>query len=90
MLLESKLNQCRSDMDLMLHAPAISDLVQKIERVVISCNKLEKAMGHHLNKADILQFAGEVVNVVIENVKDKDEIKLVADGILMILGDGDE
>lgn len=87
MLLEGKLNACTSDVDLMLASPAIGDLVTKIEKVVTSCHKLEKAMGQHLDKSAILQFAGEVVNIINQNVTDKHEVKLVADAILKMIGD---
>jgi predicted phosphohydrolase len=87
MLMEEKLRSCTNDTQLILHSPAISDLVMKIERVVVSCNKLEKSMGQHLDKAALLQFASQVVRVISEHVTDKKQVDLVAQGILEIISE---
>ena len=87
MLLESKLNKCTTDMELMLASSSIGDLVLKIERVVSSCHKLEKSMGHHLDKSILLQFAGQIVEVISNNVDDKELVKRISDGILDIMID---
>lgn len=86
MLLEERLNKCASETDLMLESAKISELVIKIEKLVTSCHKLEKHLGQHLDKAAILQFAGEVVEIVGKTVTDKEQIKAVADGILVAIG----
>lgn len=86
MVLEEQLRGCTSDTDLLLHATKISDLVIKIDKVVVSCHKLEKNLGQHLDKSALLQFAGEVVTLIGDHVSNKDEIKAVADGILKIIG----
>ena len=87
MLMEEKLRACTNDTELLLASPGISDLVMKIEKVVFSCNKLEKSMGQHLDKAALLQFASRVVAVIAEIVTDKDQVQSVADGILQIIGE---
>lgn len=90
MVLEEKLNSCESDTDLILHSAAISDLVIKIEKVVTSCHKLEKNLGQHMDKATLLQFAGEVVSLVSQNVSNKSEIAKIADGMTQMIGRLDE
>lgn len=86
MILEEKLNSCENDTDLILHSAAISDLVIKIDKVVTSCHKLEKNLGQHMDKASLLQFAGEVVSLVSHNVSNKSEIAKIADGMTEMIG----
>lgn len=86
MLMEEKLRTCTDDTQLMLAAASIGDLVMKIDKVVVSCHKLEKNLGRHLDKSALLQFAGEVVSLISETVTNKEEIKAVADGIMKIIG----
>lgn len=85
MLMEEKLRSCQDDTSLILASASIGDLVMKIDRVVVSCHKLEKNLGQHLDKSALLQFAGEVVALIGEKVKDKEEVKAVADGILDLI-----
>ena len=61
----------------------------KIDKVVTSCHKLEKNLGLHMDKSAILQFGAEVIQLITKEVKNKDEIKAVADGILGIIGEMD-
>lgn len=86
MMLESKLNACQNDTDLLLSCAAISDLVIKIDKVVVSCHKLEKNLGQHMDKASLLQFAGEVVALVSKNVSNKQEIAAIAEGMTEMIG----
>lgn len=84
MLLETVINKCDTDVVLVTNSHVISDLVMKIEKVVISTSKLEKSMGQHLDKAAILQFASEVINVITEHIDDTEIINKIADGILNV------
>lgn len=85
MTLEMKLNSCETDSDLVLAAASIGDLVLKIDKVVNSCHKLERNMGQHLDKAILLQFAGEVVGLIGNTCKDKEEVRAIGDGIMDII-----
>lgn len=88
-MLEGKINQCKDMPDLILNNAVISDLVMKIEKLVTSLNKLEKNMGLHLDKAAILQFASEVIEVIgreLEGNSDIEATDRIADGIVKIVG----
>lgn len=89
MLMEEKLRICMDDTTLMLASTSISELVMKIDKVVTSCHKLEKNLGLHMDKAAILQFGGEVIQLITEKVTNKKEVGEVADGILTIIGEMD-
>jgi len=89
MLMEEKLRTCKDDTELMLASASIGELVMKIDKVVTSCHKLEKNLGLHMDKAAILQFGGEVIQLISDKVSNKEQVREVADGILGIIGDMD-
>lgn len=91
MMLEEKLEQCNTPMELMIASGPIADMVLKIEKCVTSCHKLEGSMGQLLDKQAILQFAGEVINIISDIVTDEAKINAIADKIMATVGRiGDE
>lgn len=72
-LLEERFVRCKSEMDLILQSGPISDLILKIEKVVTSCHKLEASMGEHIEKAQLLIFASEVVKIISDLLGDDQE-----------------
>ena len=61
MILETVLNLCQDEFDLLLYSSKISELVSRIESLVRSCHKLRSSMGMLLDKAAALQLSGEIV-----------------------------
>jgi len=87
LLLETRLNRIKDDTDLLIQSSAISDLVLKIERLVLSCNKLEGSMKKLVDKAAIIQFASEIIEVIGNILEGKEDlIEKIADGIIGALG----
>ena len=86
MIMEERLNKCNDETDLLLNSGAISDLVLKIEKLVSSCHKLEGSMGELMDKSAILQFAGEVINIIGTVVTDEQQIELVGNQIMAAVG----
>ncbi len=87
MLMEERLEKCEDVSDLMLQSHAICDLVMRIEKLVASCHKLEGSMGQLLDKAAILQFAGEVIQIISDVLgEDDSKITEIADGIMAAVG----
>lgn len=78
-IMEEVLNKCQSDMELILQSGKIADLAMKIEKLVASCHKLEGSMGKLMDKAAILQFAAEIVEVIGRELEG-DELKISAIG----------
>ena len=81
MVLETRLNQCENEMDLLLHSGPISDMVLKIDRLN-SCHKLEGLMGQLLDKTAIIQFANVVIDIIGEEIADQSAINRIADRII--------
>jgi len=87
MVLEALLNNCNTETDLILQSAPISELVMKVDRVVLSCHKLEGSMGQLLDKASILQFAGNVINIIASEVEDTIILNNIATKIQGALSD---
>lgn len=86
-VLEERLNRCNDAYDLVLQSGPISDMVMKIERIVTSCHKLEKAMGQHLDKQAILQFATLVIGIVTEVIDNPAQVEAISDRLLAAVGE---
>lgn len=68
MLLEEVVNKCNNATDLIIASNKIADLAIRIEKLVVSCHKLEQSTGSLLDKTTVLiladtfiQIAGEVI-----------------------------
>lgn len=85
MIAEEKLRQCQSTTDLILQSGPISDIVTKIEKLVVSCHRLESSMGNLLDKTALVQFASEVIKVISDIVTDQAQVLLIASGISNLL-----
>ena len=91
MVLETHINRCTDDTSLLLESHKISDMIDKISKLVTACHKIEGAMGQLLDKQMILQFAAEVVEIVGNNIADKILLEKISNGIMGIIGRlGDE
>jgi hypothetical protein len=56
----------------------MADLVMKIEKLVVSCDKLENRMGLLLNKDSVLQLANTYVQIINNHIEDPDIIERVS------------
>lgn len=81
-LLEENFNKCQSAMDIVLYSGKISDLVLKIEKLVVSCHRLEQSTGLLLDKSAIINLANNIILIIANNVKDDRIISVVSDQIL--------
>lgn len=85
-LIEDRLNACRTDTDLILQSGPISDLIMKVDKVVNSCHRLEANLGNLLDKTDLIQFASEVINILSEML-DQQQMLDVANKIERLFDD---
>jgi trehalose-6-phosphatase len=85
MCLEETLNKCKDAEELFIMSHKISDLVVKVEKLVVSCHKLESATGQLLDKSAALTFAGQIVMIIGNHVKDEIVLDTMTDQILKSL-----
>lgn len=83
MMMEEMLNKCTDTTELLLYSHRISDLAMKIEKLVISCDKLENRMGLLLSKRAVLQLAGTYVNIINTHVEDPEVIEQISEKMLI-------
>jgi hypothetical protein len=84
MILEEMLEQCKDSTDLLLYSHKMSDLVLKIERLVVSCDRLENRMGLLLSKGSVLQLAQQYIEIITENITDADVIERISSRLVQV------
>lgn len=67
-VLEEVMNKCQSSTDLLINSNKIAEIACKIEKLVVSCDKLEKSSGALMDKAAALTFAGKIVDIIANNL----------------------
>jgi len=82
MALESLLNSCHDDSDLVLQSSKISDLVLKVEKLVTSCHRLDKSTGALLDKSALISLATTIIAIIAEHVDDEHIYEAIAFDIL--------
>lgn len=87
MMLETKLNACNDETDLMLHTHSISDMILKIEKLVASCHKLETHLGQTLDKSAVLTFASKLIYIITEVITDETLVEELSTRIMRELGE---
>lgn len=70
MTLEQTITQCNNPMDVVLWSDKIGGLVQKIEKVVVSCHRLETSSGRMLDRTAALQLAAQIVDIISNHIVD--------------------
>jgi len=86
-VMEETLNKCKTSHELVLNSSKISDLASRIERLVVSCNKLESHMGMLLDKSAALALASRIVEIISIHVTDGEIIDSISSGIIDALAE---
>lgn len=81
-ILEEMMNKCHDRTDLVMYSSKISDLAIKIEKLVSSCDRLERNMGEMMDKPTALKFASKVVDIVGRHVTDSRQLDSISHEIL--------
>lgn len=82
-ILEEMMNQCKDATDLLLYSQRLSDLVMKVEKLVLSCDRLENRMGLLLGKDSVLQLAATYVQIINNYIADPDIIEQISQDIVV-------
>lgn len=81
LVLESILNQCNDANDLLMFSNKISDLAIKIDKLVVSCQRLEEKQDIMIDKTGILYLANTFIKIIETHIDDLDVIGNIADEI---------
>jgi hypothetical protein len=82
MQIETIVNQCQDDRELMLYSSRISDLVMKADKLVNSIDKINNRSGNLLNKSAALSLAGSIIDIIGAEVDDPLKIERISNGII--------
>lgn len=80
MILEEILLKCKDSTDLLLYSTKIVNLIGSIEKLVLSCTKLEDRLGIVLDKTTILNLAEQIGQILAEFVPE-DQLSEASDRI---------
>lgn len=81
MLLETAVNRCSDEHELLLASSSINQMVLNIERLVASCHKLEINLGQLLDRNKAVQLAEELVTIITSELDDETAIARIASKI---------
>jgi len=68
-IIEEQLNSCTTPMQLVYQARPIMSNIQKVEKLVVSCNRIEQSMGLLLDESAAVAFGQQLVSIITEHVK---------------------
>lgn len=89
MLLEKRFNMIVDDGDLLAACGTLNTLLLTIERLVKSCNLVERNLGTLLSKPSVLSLGREIIEIIageLEDVEDSDNIiDRIGDKIIAII-----
>lgn len=87
LLVEERLNRCKDVNELMLMSGPLSDLMMKIEKVVVSCNRLEGRLGNLLDRTKVMEFGQMIVQIISNYIHDEKTLDQVSEDIAKALGE---
>lgn len=71
-IMETTLNRCNDEDELLMRAPAILDITSRLERLVNSSVKLEERLRNLLDVQQVAMFAEAVINAVNKALEELD------------------
>ena len=89
MVLESRLNTINDVTELMIHSNTISETVKSIEKLVVSCHRIEDKMGELIDKKALQHIATRIITAISQTFHDQPEkLGQLADLIVKIIQEG--
>ena len=84
MLIEEKLNSCTDSYSLLLNSGPLSELLLKVEKLVMSCNRLDDRLGNLLDKTRLVILAQQIIEIIVAHVDDEVLVEKVANDIQLL------
>jgi hypothetical protein len=79
LLLTKIIGNCQTENDLLLRSSTISEMVMKIDKLVGSCDRLDKSMGKMVNKQQLTEFGQVVIVLVAKYLPNPELLRVFAD-----------
>jgi len=81
MLIEKRFNMIHDDGDLLAACGTLNTLLLTVERLVKSCNLVERNLGTLLSKPSVLTLGREIIQIIVEELEDIAEHDEIIDRI---------
>lgn len=85
LLLESMLNICKDQHQLLIYSSKISETVMKLEKLVSSCHRLEQSSGLLLDKSAVLSLAGAMVDIIGKHITDENAMDAISTELMTLI-----
>lgn len=83
--LETILNKCPTELEILMYTPQISKLANDINSVVTNAHKLESKLGDLLDRKAVIAIADGIIQVVSQYITSEDDLKNIATAIADII-----
>ena len=64
-LIQEQLLSCDDEVDLILKSGPISDLITKVNTLVVNCNNIDKTLGNLIDREKVVAFAQTILTIII-------------------------
>lgn len=78
LVLETRLNACQDDVQLLVASQAIGDMVDKITKAVQACHKLEISLGQTMDKQQLATLFDKVLDILSKHIPDPATLEVIA------------
>lgn len=85
MMLQEMMLRCKDSGQLVMFSGKIGELISKIERLVVSCNRLETHLGLSLDKGKVLELGAQMVEIISRYITDEDVLSSIGDDIITLI-----
>lgn len=83
MLLETTLNKCKDEYELMLKSSHIGQLVNSLNALVMNCNKLELSTGGMLDGNQAISWVQQIARIIDTHVKDTEIVNAIVNEMMI-------
>jgi hypothetical protein len=81
MLIEKRFNMIQNEADLLSACGTLNTLLLTVERLVKSCNQVERNLGSMLSKPSVLTLGREIISIIVEELDGIDDYEDIIDKI---------
>ena len=85
MMIETILNKCQDENDLIMFAGKLQHMIQQAQKLVESCHRLEERTGVLLDKQSILVVCDSLVKIIAIHVEDPDALDRIAEQMVDVV-----
>lgn len=82
MMIEHKINSAKTESERLANYPSLNTMIMSAARLVKDCHELEQNLGELLSKHAVVRLGQELVNIIIDELKDVEGHEEIIDRIL--------